>query len=116
AEANVTEPGEQSIVSLLHHRYQKYIEFIPIDVQTYLTVNALTYDSLKASCIDLFNINKKGMDIRNSRAKEISNEAALYTIILAGVILLIAVLTLFGLPALVINPITELTTKIKAIA
>jgi NtrC-family two-component system sensor histidine kinase KinB len=116
ASSNVTEPGEELIVNRLHQRYEHYLAFVPIDVQTYLTVNAQAYDSLKASCLELFAINKKGMDIRNSRAKEVSNEAALYTIILAGVILLIAVLTLFGLPALVINPITELTNKIKAIA
>ena len=77
AESNVTEPGEQLILTRLHKRYEHYIALIPIDVQTYLTVNALAYDSLKVSCIELFNVNKKGMDIRNSRAKDVSNEAAL---------------------------------------
>ena len=116
AEANITEPGESEILQILHRRYSEYRAIASPSIQVYLQTGSKAYDSLKASCIALLNVNKKGMDIRNATAKAVSKEATLYTIVLAAIILFIALLTLFGFPALVITPVTELTKKIKAIA
>ncbi|MEP7234064.1 MAG: ATP-binding protein [Ignavibacteriota bacterium] len=116
AESNITEPGEREILILLHLRYNNYKASLTTGIDLHVPLISPLYDSLKRSCVELFDINKKGMDIRNTKAKGVSEEATLYTIILSIGLLLIALSAFFGLPALVINPITELTKKIKSIA
>ncbi|MBS1902225.1 MAG: HAMP domain-containing protein [Bacteroidetes bacterium] len=119
AESNVTEPGERDILQALHSRYNEYTQKASADSLTYasyLVDLAQHYESLKASCIALLEVNKKGVYLRNERAKRVAAEAILYTILLAIGALVIAIIMLVRFPRLVIHPITELTSKIKAVA
>ncbi len=118
AESNITEPGEKEIVVRLREKYTDFknaCSTATTDKRSYLATLAPAYDSLKASCIDLLQVNTLGMDIRNTKAKSVSEQAMLFTFILAGVAILIAVIMLFSFPALIINPLKELTTKIVSI-
>ena len=119
AEGNVTEPGEGDIVKQIRKRYSGYTMVATSSLMSRKVVLpdlAPQYDSVKASCVALLNVNTKGMDIRNRRAGEVSKDAILYTLLMAGVSLVLAIILIFRFPALVINPISELTAKIKSIA
>jgi PAS domain S-box-containing protein len=119
AEDNITEPGEGVILKELRKRYSGYTRSATVSLMSrkvLLRDLAPQYDSVKASCIALLNVNTKGMNIRNHRAEEVSKDAILYTVLMAGIALILAIILIFRFPALVINPISELTTKIKSIA
>lgn len=118
AESNITEPGEKEIVVHLRERYanfKKACSTATSDKRAYLATLAPAYDSLKASCMNLLQVNTLGMNTRNAKAKGISEQAMLFTFILAGVAILIAIIMLFSFPALIINPLKELTSKIVSI-
>ncbi len=118
AESNITEPGEKEIVVRLRERYsnfKKACNTASADKRSYLATLAPTYDSLKGSCMELLQVNTLGMNTRNAKAKSVSEQAMLFTFILAGVAILIAVIMLFSFPALIINPLKELTAKIVSI-
>ncbi len=118
AESNITEPGEKEIVVRLRERYsdfKKACNTAFADKRSYLATLAPAYDSLKGSCMELLQVNTLGMNIRNTKAKSVSEQAMLFTFILAGVAILIAVIMLFSFPALIINPLKELTAKIVSI-
>ncbi len=116
ASKNITEPGEKEILTSVQHLYIQYKALQVTTVAYYLNSDSKLYDSLKAGCISLLNVNKKGMEIRNDRAKRVSSKAAIYIILLSAGILFVSLLTLLGLPRLVIKPITELTQKIISVA
>ena len=119
AESNITEPGEKEIVNTLRGRYTVYKKSAldsSLIFNEYLKKVVSEYDLLKASCIALLEVNKNGMNIRNLQAKKVSGDAILYTIIFAMIALLIAIGMLLRFPDLIINPISELTSKIKSIA
>lgn len=118
AESNITEPGEKEILVRLRQRYTDFIKACSAatsDKRSYLATLAPAYDSLKASCMDLLQVNTLGMDIRNLKAKSVSEQAMLFTFILAGVAVLIAMIMLLSFPSLIINPLKELTTKIASV-
>jgi two-component system, NtrC family, sensor histidine kinase KinB len=119
AEKNITEPGENKILGELRNRYERYRSQAPAPSQIGEHIAGRIgplYDSLKGSCIELLNINTKGMNLRNLKAKEIANQAILYTTLLVGFALLLTLVMLIRFPALVIKPISELTSKIRQIA
>ncbi len=115
AEGNITEPGEKELLVELRKRYELYKSEAPASIPVGERIGPL-YDSLKVSCIALLDLNTKGMHLRNVKAKEVSNQAILYTILLVGFALLLTLGMLLRFPALVIKPISELTTKIRNIA
>jgi PAS domain S-box-containing protein len=119
AEGNITEPGEGEIVKQIRKRYTEYTTHATaslISRKPMLDEMAPQYDSVKASCIALLNVNTRGMNIRNTRAEEVSKDAVLYTVLMAGIALILAFALLFRFPSVVINPIAELTAKIKSIS
>jgi len=119
AEGNITEPGEGVMLKELRKRFSAYSRSATVSLMSrkvFLQDIAPQYDSVKASCLTLLNVNTKGMNIRNHRAAEVSKDAILYTVLMAAIALVLAIILIFRFPALVINPIFELTTKIKSIA
>lgn len=112
AEKNITEPGEKEILNKLRSGYERYRSEQLEGSES----NEPQYDSLKATCIELLNINTKGMNLRNLKAKEAATQAVLYTTLLVGFALLLTIVMLIRFPALVIKPISELTAKIRQIA
>jgi PAS domain S-box-containing protein len=118
AEANITEPGEREILIALRKKYQEFIIVCRSEGNqppSYLSRIPPVYDSLKARCIDLLRINTLGMNIRNNKAKAVSEQAALYVVVLAGSVIFIALVMLVGIPARIIHPLNELAAKIESV-
>lgn len=119
AEHNITEPGEREILIRLREQYNSYKHLAlatSLSHEDFIRLVAPAYDTLKASCLALLDVNKQGMYIRNDRAKIAAREATMYTLLLSAFAVLLALGILFRFPALVLDPLAELTAKIKSIA
>ncbi len=119
---NITEKGEKELILKIKQQYQNYkkiLEKILISNQSldYTEVdNAINiYEKLVENISQLFELNGKAMQLKNEKLHKTGNNLDIFLKILGifGVIMVLVVLIF--LPNYIINPIKELTTKIKAI-
>jgi two-component system, NtrC family, sensor histidine kinase KinB len=119
-ENNITEPGETELLAKLRGNASDYIALynskIITDISAYDTLVAPVYSRLKLECYNLLNLNHKGMLLRRDETVKVSESAELYMIVVAAISLLILVIAVAKMPALVVNPISEFTKKVEAIA
>ncbi len=122
---NITEIGEKDLLAIIEKDYQTYQNLIEI-YYTNLTTNQKPitlntqdftniYQILNTNIAKLFDINGKAMQVKNEKLHQTGNNLDVFLKVLGFLGIILVLLVLFLLPNYIINPIKELTTKIKAI-
>jgi two-component system, NtrC family, sensor histidine kinase KinB len=114
---NVTEAGEREIVNELRTNYSRFIEIIEQKSYENPVVNARdSYYLTRQSIVDIYNINMSAIQKINVRIGDTAKRVS-YWMVLVGVLSIIITLTfIIKYPGSIVNPILELTDKIKAIS
>lgn len=120
---NITESGEDKIVSNVIDSYHRFINVI--DSINYQADNFNTYDvdKLKSSYItatssieEIYKLNMTAIYNKNAVANKTADNVSLYMAIAATSSILITIVFIFYFPSYITTPITELTKKIKDIS
>jgi len=121
-ENNITEPGEGELVVKLRNEFENYIMLFQKSVSD-TSKREYYYDTIspknsliKKTCYDILALNQEAIIRKNNEAKNISKELGFYMFIVSVLALIIAVIVLIKIPNIVINPIKELTKKVKEIS
>lgn len=121
-EGNITELGEKELTAQIRIYSEDYANsFINNKaylkkIESYDSLIYPLYDRLKKKNYELLNLNHKGMLNRRDETVRISDKAEIYMIIISIISVIIVIVSIVKIPALIINPITEFTKKVKAIA
>lgn len=121
-ESNLTEPGEKELTVLIRGISEDYITvFIKgksslKKIEDYDSQVFPLYERLKKKNYELLNLNHKGMLNRRDEAVSISDKAEIYMIIISIISVIIVIIAVIKIPSLIVNPITEFTQKVQAIA
>ncbi len=120
---NITEPGEDKLVSSVIDSYHRFINVI--DSINYQADNFNTYDvdKLKSNYViatssieEIYKLNMTAIYNKNAVANKTADNVSLYMAIAATSSILITIVFIFYFPSYITTPITELTKKIKDIS
>lgn len=106
-EANITEPGEGELTSLL----RKDINALMLNPS-----DSIHQLSLRAHAIAIQDVNMDAIFRKNELAQKTADTATTYVILVGSLFGLIAFTFIINFPGYVANPIVQLTNSIKAIA
>ncbi len=118
---NITEPGEKELVDTIRSLSETYIRAFDDrsavkDLSDYDSLISPLYASLKGKSYELLNLNHKGMLLRRDSAVKISESAEVYMLVISILSVIIVIIAMMRVPSLVVNPILEFTSKVRAIA
>lgn len=118
---NITEPGEKELVDTIRSLSETYIRAFADrsavkDISEYDSLISPLYASLKGKSYALLNLNHKGMLLRRDSAVKISESAEVYMLVISILSVIIVIIAMLRVPSLVVNPILEFTSKVRAIA
>ncbi|KOA20851.1 alginate biosynthesis sensor protein KinB [Clostridium homopropionicum DSM 5847] len=128
AEDNITEKDESKTIDKLNKLYSQYMQSfltlkemygkiqMGIDNSYYYNNILPLFNSTKAECRNLLNINQEAMVVKKNNAKNIAAKATYSTILLSIVIILIGLILLLYLTEEIVKPIHILIEKIKKIS
>lgn len=120
-EGNITEEGEGELLKKLKSGYEEYCKKIAsadTAVSDVVYINDLIpeYRKVKSLCYELLRLNESGMLKKNENSKIVSRETEIYMIIVAGISLIFVLIAIIKAPSTIIQPISELTEKVRAIS
>jgi signal transduction histidine kinase len=114
---NITEPGEKEMVDELNNIYSNFIYTIEQKENNNSLINVRnSYFLTRQSIVDIYNINMSAIQKINLRIGETARRVSLWMIIIGALSILITLLFIIKYPGSIVNPILELTDKIKAIS
>src|ERR1035437_2750831 len=114
---NVTEPGEKEIVDELNNNYSNFINIIEQKEDNNSLINLRnSYFITRQSIVDIYNINMSAIQKINLRIGDTARRVSLWMIIIGGLSILITLFFIIKYPDSIVDPILELTDKIKAIS
>src|ERR1035437_10552370 len=114
---NVTEPGEKEIVDELNNNYSNFIYVIEQKENNTSLINVRnSYFITRQSIVDIYNINMSAIQKINSRIEDTAHRVSLWLIIIDALSILITLFFIIKYPGSIVDPILELTDKIKAIS
>jgi len=114
---NITEPGEKEMVEELSVNYNNLLSVIeqnPNSISIVAARNA--YSITRQSIVDIYNINMSAIYKTNSRIEADAKRISLWMIIIAAFSTVITLFFIIRYPSSIVNPLLELTDKIKAIS
>jgi signal transduction histidine kinase len=114
---NVTEPGEKEMVDELNNNYSNFIYTIEQKENNNSLINVRnSYFITRQSIVDIYNINMSAIQKINLRIGDTARRVSLWMIIIGILSILITLFFTIKYPGSIVNPILELTDKIKAIS
>ena len=120
---NITEFGEDKLVSSVIDSYYRFINVINSINSKANNLNTFDVDELKSKYIiatssikEIYNLNMAAIYHKNDVANKTADNVSLYMTIATISSILITVVFIFYFPSYITNPITELTKKIKDIS
>ncbi len=114
---NITEPGEREMVEELSTNYNNLLSVIEQNPNSISIVAARnSYSITRQSIVDIYNINMSAVYRINSRIETTARRISLWMIIIGSLSTLITLFFIIRYPASIVDPILELTEKIKAIS
>jgi len=130
AKANITEVGEDQIISNVNVLYNEYL--IKFDLLGSLVDSEVSndqeirdyyyneifplFEEIKDECRNLLNVNQDKMVVLKNESSVIANRATYITIIISAVTIIISLLLIIYLINKIINSLKNLNSKIKNIA
>lgn len=130
AESNITEVGEDQIISNINVLYNEYLikfdhlgSLVDSEVSNDQVIRNYYYseifplfEEIKDECRDLLNVNQDKMVILKNESRVIANRATYITLIISAVTIIISLIFIIYLINKIINSLKNLNSKIKNIA
>ena len=120
---NITEPGEDKVVSNVIYSFHRFISVIDSISSKANSSNTSDVDLLKSNYImvttsikKIYKLNMAAIYKKNEVANRTADNVSVYMAIAAVTSILITVVFIFYFPSYITTPITELTKKIKDIS
>lgn len=120
---NITEPGEDKVVSKVIYSFHRFISVIDSISSKSTSFNTSDVDLLKSNYIiattsikKIYKLNMDAIYKKNEVANRTADNVSVYMAIAAVTSILITVVFIFYFPSYITTPITELTKKIKDIS
>src|ERR1035437_589048 len=114
---NITEPGEKEMVEELNNNYSNFIYVIEQKENNNSLINVRnSYFITRQSIVDIYNINMSAIQKINLRIGDTARRVSLWMIIIGVLSILITLFFIIKYPGSIVDPILELTDKIKAIS
>lgn len=114
---NVTEPGEKEMVDELYNNYSGFIDRIEGNSDARSIINIRnSYYLTRQSIVDIYNINMSAIMKINGRIEATAQRISFWMILIGLLSIIITLFFIIKYPGSIVNPILELTEKIKAIS
>ena len=114
---NITETGERELVDNLSNNYSNFINIVEQKVDNNSFINLRnSYFITRQSIVDIYNINMSAIQRINLRIGETAHRVTLWMVIIGSLSVLITLFFIIKYPGSIVDPILELTDKIKAIS
>ena len=119
---NITEKNEAEFVKRLHSSYRNYLSNYEvlknkskIDEKD-LSMLRDNYISVKTRIMDIYKLNMDAINRKTNNIQTTADDVIIYMSIVAAVSILITLFFIFTFPSKIVEPIKELTEKIKSIS
>ncbi|HEX2786605.1 MAG TPA: histidine kinase dimerization/phospho-acceptor domain-containing protein [Ignavibacteria bacterium] len=117
---NITEPGEGDLVNNVNINYSKYLSDYSnlksnLTYDKYISKLHPVYRNIKADCYKLLELNENAIANKNEKYKDFSASAEIFIEVIIIVSIILLILFLYQVPSIIINPLKQLNTKVKAI-
>jgi len=119
---NITEPGESDQVTELHSDYWNYYNlYNEIKTNNEFRDDDISqlhdqYLKIRACIWDIYNLNMIAIKKKSSELQNLSEDITIYMAVVAAVSIFITLSFIFYFPSRIVEPIKELTEKIKSIS
>ena len=114
---NITETGEKELVDDLNNNFSNFINIVEQKEDNNSLVNLRnSYFITRQSIVDIYNINMGAIQRINLRIGETARRVTLWMIIISSLSVLITLFFIIKYPGSIVDPILELTDKIKAVS
>ncbi|MFI5236552.1 MAG: ATP-binding protein [Ignavibacteriales bacterium] len=119
---NITETGEAELVNQLHEEYKDYLNlFIEIKSRQNHSENDISkfyeqYLKVRQTISEIYDLNMFAIQKKSGEMQNLADEITIYMAIVASVSILITLSFIFYFPSKIVEPIKELTARIKSIS
>ena len=120
--SNISEVGEQQLLTSLSRQYQDYegqlYDFNNTSdrVGLYFSVLQRKNEILRETCSNLIDLNHRALSNKDKIVQNLYINAKVYVFIILIVVLLISGLAIYKFPQMIVKPILDITEKIKRVA
>ena len=118
---NITEKGEAELVNGLHSKYRIYLNSfdqlrkIKADHKELMRIQD-EYMSVKSAVFAIYELNMVAVNVKTNQLQTSADDIILYMSIVALLSIIITLFFIFNFPSKIVEPIKELTGKIKSIS
>jgi two-component system, NtrC family, sensor histidine kinase KinB len=114
---NITETGEKELVDNLNNNYSNFIDIVEQKEDNNSLINLRnSYFITRQSIVDIYNINMSAIQRINLRMGETAHRVTLWMVIICALSVLLTLFFIIKYPGSIVDPILELTDKIKAVS
>ena len=119
---NITETGEAELVNQVHNNYREYLELVKKinlrreDNRKDLNQLHSQYLKIRQTISEIYDLNMFAIQKKSSEMQSLSDEITIYMAIVATISILITLSFIFYFPSRIVEPIKELTARIKSIS
>ena len=120
--SNISEVGEQQLLTSLSTQYQDYegqlydFNHTSDRVGLYFSVLQRKNEILRETCSNLIDLNHRALSNKDKIVQNLYINAKVYVFIILIVVLLISGLAIYKFPQMIVKPILDITEKIKRVA
>jgi signal transduction histidine kinase/HAMP domain-containing protein len=119
---NITETGEAELVNQVHDNYIEFLELVEKinsrreDNQKDLNQLHSQYLKIRETISEIYDLNMFAIQKKSSEMQSLSDDITIYMAIVATISILITLSFIFYFPSRIVEPIKELTARIKSIS
>ncbi len=119
---NITETGEAELVNELHNDYRNYLDtYNEIKSNRDFSESDLNqlferYLKTKQTINEIYKLNMFAVKKKSTEMQKLSGEITIYMAVVAAISIIITLIFIFYFPARIVEPIKELTERIKSIS
>ena len=118
---NITESNEAELVNKLHESYKNYfISYDKLKNKLQVDKNLLAfrnkYLAVKNNIHDIYKLNMTAIKSKTNKLQTAADKVIIYMFIVAAISIIITLFFIFSFPSKIVEPIRELTKKIKSIS
>jgi PAS domain S-box-containing protein len=119
---NITEAGEAELVDQIHNNYKEYLDLVKgLKASGEFNENDLNqlhsqYLTVRQTVSEIYDLNMFAIQKKSSEMQNLADEITIYMAIVATISVLITLSFIFYFPSRIVEPIKELTARIKSIS
>jgi len=119
---NITEAGEAELVDQIHNNYKEYLDLVKeLKASGEINENDLNqlhsqYLTVRQTISEIYDLNMFAIQKKSSEMQNLADEITIYMAIVATISVLITLSFIFYFPSRIVEPIKELTARIKSIS